>query len=334
MSKSFMGIDLHKRNCVFTEIDSDGKVLRRGKFGNNIEEVTKFAQTLTKDEELVVEPTLNYLWFLDQVVPYVGGVHPANPAKVRVIAEAKTKCDRYDSLILAELLRTNFLPESYYVPKEIREIKDLIRQRGHLVSLRAALKNRIRHLMFQNGSQVGVANISSDKARREISRLSLSLTIMELVRQCLGTIDYLGKEIAVLEDKISSSSVGEAERDLLETMPGIGPLYAVIIFAETGHIGRFKSGRAYASYCGLVPGVRASGDKAYLGPITKTGSRALRKVFVEAAVKGYHKSPSLKHLFQRVLYKSNVQKARVAVAHKLATITYAILTKREPFRIS
>jgi hypothetical protein len=82
---------------------------------------------------VMVEPLLNYLWFLDQVEPYVESVQAGNHQKIRIIAEAKNKTDSYDSRMLAELLRTNFLSESYFVAREIRVLKDLIRQTSHLV---------------------------------------------------------------------------------------------------------------------------------------------------------------------------------------------------------
>jgi transposase len=334
MSKRFVGIDLHKKLCYFTELDSEGNILRRGKFGNNIEAISAFAVTLSSEVKLTIEPVLNYLWFLDQVITYVGSVHPCNPSKVRVIAEAKTKCDRYDSRMLAELLRTNFLPESYYVPREVRALRDLIRQRGHLVAMRVSLKNRIRHLMFLNGSGIEAADVASPRAKMEMGRLCLSPLVKDLVDQCLGTIGYLNQKIAILEEQISSGCYGTAEVKLLQTIPGIGPLLAMIIYAETGDINRFKSGRAFASYCGLVPQVRASGDKVYTGSITKTGSRAMRTAFVEAAIVAARKSAALNRLFNRIHYKGNVRKARVAVAHKLALTAYAMLTKGESFRVS
>ena len=68
MSKTYLGVDVHKRICVFTEIDSEGNVLRRGKFSNNFEEVSRFACSLASNVNLVLEPVLNYLWILDQVV--------------------------------------------------------------------------------------------------------------------------------------------------------------------------------------------------------------------------------------------------------------------------
>ena len=51
----------------------------------------------------------------------------ANPSKVKIIAESQIKTDKVDALALAQLLRTNFLPESYLAPKEQREARDLLR---------------------------------------------------------------------------------------------------------------------------------------------------------------------------------------------------------------
>jgi len=332
MSKNFIGVDLHKRFCVFAELDANGNVIRRGKFGNNFKEISDFASSLKQNTKLTVEPVLNYLWFLDQVKPYIDSVHPANPQKVRVIAEAKTKTDKYDSLVLAELLRTNFLPESYYVPEHIRKLRDLVRQRCHLVGARTGFKCRIRHLLFLNGSKVEASDISSPKARKQLKELCLADTIKKSVYQCLGIIKELNKEIEALELEIEKNSPKNEDIALLMTIPGIGILRATIIYVETGDINRFKSKKAFSSYTGLVPIVRASGEKIYTGKITKAGSRALRTVLIEAAIEASRKSEHLHRMNSRLTYRGNNKKARTAVAHKLAIIIYVMLKKREPFR--
>jgi transposase len=148
MSKTYLGVDVHKRHCVFTEIDLNGKVLRRGRFENSFEGVSDFISSLSPRVELVLEPVLNYLWLLDHIEPYVGSVHVATPHKVRIIAESKSKTDKYDSQMLAELLRTNFLPESWAPPYEIRILRGVVRQRYHLSKTMIMNKNRIRHLLF------------------------------------------------------------------------------------------------------------------------------------------------------------------------------------------
>jgi len=333
MSERFIGVDLHKRFCVFTELDSEGNLMRRGRFGNNIREISDFASGLRPDTHLAVEPLLNYLWFLDQVEPYVNSVHPANPYRVRIIAEAKNKTDNYDSRMLAELLRINFLPESYYVPKDIRILRDLVRQRTHLVRSRARFKNTVRYLLFLNGSDIGAKDISSAKAKKEIKSLCLSDITRRSVKQCLNMIRHLDKEIDLLERELEVNCKDSEDVKLLMTIPGIGCLRAVTIYAEAGDINRFKSKKAFASYTGLVPTVRASGDSVYTGGVTKVGSKPLRFALVEAAISASRKSPDLHRMYYRILHRGNSQKARVAVAHKLALIIYAMLKNKEPFRL-
>jgi transposase len=333
MSKSFIGVDLHKKFCVFTELDFDGNVLRRGRFGNNNEEVPHFASSLSPKTKLAVEPLLNYLWFLDQVIPYVESVHPVNPHRVRIIAEAKNKTDKYDSKVLADLLRTNFLPESYYIPKDIRRIRDSIRQRSCLVRSRTRYKNRVRHLLFLNGSVIKATDVSSKSALKEINRLCLSEHIKNSINQCLLMIKTLNEQTEILTDEITSSCKDIEDIELLMTIPGIGHLLAITIYAEVVDIKRFKSHKAFASYTGLVPTVRASADKVHTGEITRVGSKFLRYALIEAAMRAPRKSSALSSLFHRVLYRSNSQKARVAVAHKLAIIIFAMLKNREAFRI-
>jgi len=332
MSARFIGVDLHKRFCVFTELDIEGNILRRGKFGNNLGEISNFISTLKPNTKLTVEPVLNYLWFLDQVEPYVESVHPAHPQKVRIIAEAKNKTDKYDSHMLAELLRTNFLPESYYVPQEIRKLRDLVRQRSHLVSARTSFKCRIRHLLLLNGSKITAADVSSPKAKKQLKSLCLTDTIIKSVYQCLSIIKELDKTIEALNTELEKNCPDNEDIALLDTIPGIGIIRATIIYAEIGDISRFRSKKAFCSYTGLVPIVRESGEKRYTGSITKAGSRALRTALIEAAINASVKSRHLYRLHKRLEYRGNKFKARTAVAHRLAAIIYVMLKKREPFR--
>jgi transposase len=331
MPESFIGVDLHKKSCVFTELDVKGNLIRKGNFSNNNSGINKFIMGLNSKAKITVEPLLNYLWFLDQVSPHVESVHPANPQRVRIIAEAKNKTDSYDSRMLAELLRTNFLPESYYIPKEVRGLRLLLRQRHHLVKIRTGLKSRIRHLLFLNGSVVAGSDISSPKSNQEITELDLPNMTRGSVNQCQELIKSLNMEIKRLEDYLCRSCADIEDVKLLKTIPGIADLRAAIIYSEVFDITRFKSYKKFCSYTGMVPIVRASGDKVYTGSMTKEGSKALRYVFIEAAPTAHRKSRSLGRLYYRTLCRSSPQIAKVAVAHKLAKIVYAMLKNRQPF---
>jgi transposase len=70
---------------------------------------------------------------------------------------------------------------------------------------------------------------------------------------------------------------------LLMTIPGIGPITAMLIIAEIEDISCFASYRNLSSYAGLVPYLDASADKSRTGRITKQGSPYLRSALVKAA---------------------------------------------------
>ena len=55
----------------------------------------------------------------------------------------KVKRDKVDSETLAPSCGSDLLPESYVPPKDIRELRDLVRRRAFLVRMRAQLKNRV-----------------------------------------------------------------------------------------------------------------------------------------------------------------------------------------------
>ena len=73
----------------------------------------------------------------------------ANPLKIKLIAESRMKNDDVDSEILAKLLRNNWIPESYVPPKEIREIRRIVRTRIQMSQSMRSYKNRIRYELLR-----------------------------------------------------------------------------------------------------------------------------------------------------------------------------------------
>ncbi len=70
------------------------------------------------------------------------------------------------------------------------------------------------------------------------------------------------------------------QAELLQTIPGVGPVTASAVAAtiRSGH--QFKSGREFAAWLGLTRRNHSSGGKERLGKITKMGDRYLRQLIV------------------------------------------------------
>jgi len=116
-------------------------------------------------------------------------------------------------------------------------------------------------------------------------------------------------------------------------IPGIGRRVAEQLVAELGvDMGQFPSAAHAASWAKLSPGNNVSAGKRYSSKIGK-GNQWLRSTLIQtahAAVKV--KDTFLAAFYQRLVARRGVKKAIVAVAHKILTLAYTLLRKREPYR--
>ena len=73
----------------------------------------------------------------------------ASPLKIKIIAESRVKNDDVDSEILAELLRNDWIQESYVPSKEIREMRRIVRTRIQISRTVRSYKNHIRYELLR-----------------------------------------------------------------------------------------------------------------------------------------------------------------------------------------
>jgi len=116
-------------------------------------------------------------------------------------------------------------------------------------------------------------------------------------------------------------------------IPGIGRRVAEQLVAELGvDMGQFPSAAHAASWARLSPGQNVSAGKRYSSRIGK-GNQWLRSTLIQAAHAAVKvKDSSLAAFYHRLVGRRGVKKAIVAVAHKLLTLAYTLLRKREPYQ--
>ena len=116
------------------------------------------------------------------------------------------------------------------------------------------------------------------------------------------------------------------------SVPGIGELGAATLIAEIGNFKDFSSGDKLASWLGIVPNVYQSADKFYNGRITKRGSKTARWILTQIAQAAARKKNSkLKEFFNRKKKSIGYAKAIIALARKIATIIWHLITKDEMY---
>jgi transposase len=108
----------------------------------------------------------------------------------------------------------------------------------------------------------------------------------------------------------------------LMTHPGVGPLTALAYELVIGTPERFHNGKQIASYVGLVPEEKSSGDRRRLGHISKQGNALLRFLLVEAAQVTIRSQAQWRSKFFHLAMRRGRKIAKVAMARKLAVHLY------------
>jgi len=121
--------------------------------------------------------------------------------------------------------------------------------------------------------------------------------------------------------------------EIWDSVPGIGRQLAEQLVAEIGpQMREFPSAAHLASWAKVAPGNRESAGKRLSGKTGK-GNRWLRTSLVQAAHSAVKvKSSALAVYYRRLAKRMSGKKAIMAVAHKILTIGYRLLSKRERYR--
>jgi transposase len=102
------------------------------------------AECLQPSDQIVMEASTNTWEVTELILPRVAKVAIANPLKVKAITEAKTKTDKVDAEVLAQLFRCDFLPGVWIPDKKTRLLREMCAHRAALVADQTRIKNRIQ----------------------------------------------------------------------------------------------------------------------------------------------------------------------------------------------
>jgi transposase len=146
------------------------------------------------------------------------------------------------------------------------------------------------------------------------------------IQSVIAVIEAREEQIDILEKKIEEFS--HQLNSSITSIPGIGAITGMSILAEIGDITRFSDASKLISFAGMAPGVYQSGnyDAAHL-PISKHGSRYLRKALYEAIFTVCNYSPTFKKYFNGK--QSQGKQYRCAQGHavrKLLRVIYKLLS--------
>lgn len=333
--RTFIGVDYHKHYSYGVIMDQNRKVLKQGKFANHPRALDDFlAGHGGSDCAAVIEATRNWTVMHDWLEERIGEVTLAHPMKLKAIAEARIKTDKIDATTLADLLRCDLIPRAHVSSPAARVLKRLLRHRIFLVRIRTMVKNRIHDLLDRHPltrAEWSAAELFTLRGIAWMRDLKLPEADRFILDSELETLEQLTDQIKQADRMLKCVGQQDGRIQRLQTIPGIGPAFAMLLVSEIDDIRRFAKASKLHAYAGLIPSTHASGGKTYHGRIIKASNKYLRWAMVEAVWPAIRKDDELHAFYNRLARRKGANTAKVATARRLLTIVYRVLTEQRNY---
>jgi transposase len=279
----YVGIDWAYRRAAWCAMREGGDIEDEGLLPADEDGLAKLVLRLGSDVRACVEMMSGAVWVRDRLQAAGWGVEVADARKVKGLAPLACKTDKVDARVLAELCRRNLVPTVWLPSLDDRALRERLKRRMHLVRMRTMARNRIHGVLSQWGLKLSVRRVRQPDGLTLLEAHGVPAVWRRSVAEALAVIDWLDGRLAPLEHELRPLARADARVELLETIPGIGPLLGLTMAAEIGDVARFPSARQLVGYAGLAPKVKQSGQSSRSGPLSKAGSKTLRWAAVEAA---------------------------------------------------
>jgi transposase len=331
----YVGIDLHKKSITLYVCDQERKKNDSKRFACAAPDLIVAYFKKLGPFQAVVEATASYEWFVLLLEPLAKRIVLAHPKKLRVIAESTRKSDKIDARLLAEFLALDMIPQAYRPTPRQREHRVLMRHRCYLQRRITSIRNKIRRILSDYNADR--PDLFTVEGLEYLAQVKLSVTERLAVDQLLAEFEFqhtqLKKLGAELKKFVAQAPIAEAEaRELLGSIPGVGPVTTEVVLSELADPKRFRSAKCAVAYAGMAPGQRESAGKKKELHIERCGSKMLRWILVESAWQLVRYAGRWRGTFERLSARIGRKKAIVAIARRLLMVMMAILKNGQPYQ--
>jgi transposase len=316
-----IGVDLHRKTVVIAAVTDNGEVFDPVTIACSEERaIVRTFKKLTPFRA-VVEASASYRWFHDLISSH-GTVLLAHPLKLRAMIQRRSKTDKLDSMLLAQLLRIDQVPLAYIPSRRYQYLREVTRYRVRLGRDRSQLKVAVQSLLARNNRYAPYRDTCGVRGRRWLLRQDFGLPDNHVRDDLVKRLDFMDMQIGALDERIEELREEYPELESILDMYGMGVYTGLLIIGEIGDVERFRTPRQVGAYAGLTARVNQSGGHCYHGHITKQGSNWLRWALVQVAMRVIKGDTKLANFYSRIRKRSSSKIARVAVARKLAEICW------------
>jgi transposase len=336
------GLDLHRGQITFDSLVEETGELWRGRLWSPDRQ--RFRRWLEKEVapraeglpvKIAVEGCTGWRYVVEEILAAGFEPHLSEPAETQAARGRKkrAKTDRSDSALQRVLLANGELPESWIPPVGVLEWRERTRLYKSLVDERRVWVQRIHAELFHHGVAVPEGAIRTKETRTWLSseEVELSPAARQRVETAYRMIDATEQELAPFRHQLQRFSVKQpACRALRETHYGIGPIAAVVTWAELGDCRRFSRSMQVVRHSGLDVTVHTSDNHRPGGYLSKEGPSTLRWVLFESGKCAARLSSPDYAYYQSVKKRHDGKLAALAVARKLARRCYHTLRALDP----
>ena len=246
------------------------------------------------------------------------------------------KSDRNDARGIAQLMRLGWFRPVHCKSMAAQEVRALLTARKLVQSKLHDMEMSLRGILRGFGLKVGVTTPRRFAGR--IRELVAGHANLEVIATAMLAIrDVLLREFVAFEKRVRTMARQDARARLLMSAPGVGAIVSLTFASAIDDVSRFKSSKQVGPHFGLTPKKYQSGETDITGRISKIGDKGVRTALYEAAhiiltrpVKG----SALKSWAMKLARRAGMQKAKVALARKLAVIMHRMLVDGTPFKFA
>jgi transposase len=318
-----IGVDFHPVFQQIAFLDTDSGEFQEKRLAHR-EEAEKFYRALAVAGQRVrvgMEASGHARWLERLLGELQFELWMGDAAALQSKRARKQKTDGQDAQhILKLMLRDDFA--RIWVPNwENRDLRQLLWHRHRMVQARTRIMNQLQAVALNEG--LGCKKkLWRESGRQQLESFRLAPWASRRRHDLLELLDRLTPTITELSQAIAPEAEKCPEAQRRMTHPGVGSLTALAFVLIIGEAERFQCGKQVASYLGLVPLEKSSGNRRRLGHITKQGSSMLRFLLVEAAQVTVRSLPEWRSQYFRLMMRRGRKTAKVAMARRLATRLY------------
>jgi transposase len=309
-----LGIDVAKAKLDIALRRPDGKI-RSKVIANTPKGFEALANWLIKQGatnlHVCLEATGSYWEAVAEYLADAGHtVSVVNPARIKAYGatcQVRTKTDAVDARLIAAFCASQ-APEPWIPPPPaVRELRALVARRDALV---------VMHTQEHNRLQVAHPSIRGDIAAH-----------LEHLAQAIADIE------AEIRRRIDDDPGLKAQRELLDSVPGLGDKTIPVLLSFYGGPLRFDNARQAAAFAGLDPRQHESGSSVKARPrLSKIGHTALRKALYMPAMVTLNRTTWGRAFHDRLAAAGKPPMVILgAMMRKLVHVAFGVLKSRQPF---